>query len=523
MHNRDMPDTATTDRSARWRNLGLAVLIVAVLVFLFSYTTADPDLWGHIKFGQDFWETRQVVRADTYSYLSGSQPWINHEWLAEAVFAYVYDLANAPGLIVFKVLIALLIAGLAYGHLRRRELNPVRAWSLVLVASLLLFVGLGTIRPHMFTYLGFLLTLLLIYQADQGRERWLWGLPPMFALWVNLHGGVLAGVGILLLWALAYLVVALLKGRRPAVLLSAPVRTVVLATVASLLATLLNPYGVHLVLFLLRTATVPRLEIVEWQPVNILSVEGAIYLGMVLAAMAGLFYSKRRRSPTLLFLYGIMAFLPLVSVRHLPLFALAALVIAGEHMGDIWQQLSSSPQKGEGAHRRERLEAWLAGLFALASIVFAIASIDHFRCIRVNPSFYPYRAVTLLERSGASGNMAVHFNWGEFALWHLGPEIQVSMDGRRETVYDHEVYLENVAFMLGTGDWDALLTEHGTQLVLVGRDTTTHNLVELKPGWPILYQDAVSAIAVEEGSPLVEPIRAIKPPSVPQSDFFCFP
>ena len=28
-----------------------------------------------------------------------------------------------------------------------------------------------------------------------------------------------------------------------------------------------------------------------------------------------------------------------------------------------------------------------------------------------------------------------HFNWGEYAIWHLGPTLKVSLDGRRETVY----------------------------------------------------------------------------------------
>ncbi len=45
------------------------------------------------------------------------------------------------------------------------------------------------------------------------------------------------------------------------------------------------------------------------------------------------------------------------------------------------------------------------------------------------------RAVALLKQSGAGGNMAVPFDWGEYVLWHLGPAIKVSIDGRRETLY----------------------------------------------------------------------------------------
>ncbi len=31
------------------------------------------------------------------------------------------------------------------------------------------------------------------------------------------------------------------------------------------------------------------------------------------------------------------------------------------------------------------------------------------------------------------------FNWGEYAIWHFGPRLRVSIDGRRETVYSQRM------------------------------------------------------------------------------------
>jgi hypothetical protein len=39
----------------------------AVFCFMFSRTSADPDLWGHVRFGQDLWQTGRIVREDIYS------------------------------------------------------------------------------------------------------------------------------------------------------------------------------------------------------------------------------------------------------------------------------------------------------------------------------------------------------------------------------------------------------------------------------------------------------------------------
>ena len=39
---------------------------------------------------------------------------------------------------------------------------------------------------------------------------------------------------------------------------------------------------------------------------------------------------------------------------------------------------------------------------------------------------------------GARGRLITHFDWGEYAIWHFGPALRVSIDGRRETVYSKE-------------------------------------------------------------------------------------
>ena len=65
-------------------------------------TVADPDLWGHVRFGQDILRTGSIIQADTYSYRTAGQLWINHEWLAEVIFAGLYDRFGPTGLIVSK-------------------------------------------------------------------------------------------------------------------------------------------------------------------------------------------------------------------------------------------------------------------------------------------------------------------------------------------------------------------------------------------------------------------------------------
>ena len=83
-----------------------------------------------------------------------------------------------------------------------------------------------------------------------------------------------------------------------------------------------------------------------------------------------------------------------------------------------------------------------------------LASLPNFQCVRIDSrgTEFPIRAVALLKQSNAAGNLAVHFDWGEYVLWHLGPRIKVSIDARRETVYSERSYAENLRFTTGLRD-----------------------------------------------------------------------
>src|SRR5579864_626132 len=489
-------------------------------LFWFSKTVADPDLWGHTRFGQDILRSGSIIQRDTYSYRTGSQPWVNHEWLSEVVFASLYNLSGPAGLVVSKVFVSLLIIGLSYAHLRCRGLGPFRSVLLLVLICIPFRLGLGTIRPQIFTYLCALLLLFLLEKAETGRDPWLWVLPALFAVWVNLHGGVLAGVGILGLWSVVRVLDLLEDGAITPIRRLGGVVQVGLAGVACGLALLLNPYGAGLVKFLLRTATVPRPEISEWAAMALLSLPGQLYLGLLTIGILGLVWSRRPRRLDAILIFSTTAVLALVSNRHYPLFALSLVVLAGEHVADAWNRWWLPISSRFGQSRAS------ASLSLVVSLLLIGLSVPRFGCIRIEPFYFafPARAVALLKQSGISGNMAVPFTWGEYVLWQLGPEVKVSIDGRRETAYSDDSYRQSLDFERGTGVWDALLKTTQTDLVLAPNGSPTANLLSRTEGWLALYQDTCCVLFVRAGLPNLERIKQTSIPELPaDGDGLCFP
>jgi hypothetical protein len=490
---------------------GPFVLLAGFCLFWFSDTIADPDLWGHIRFGQDIRRTGSIVGIDVYSYRTAEQRWMNHEWLSEVIFAGLYDRSGQAGLVVFKVLVGLLILGLMFAHLRRVGLGPYCSVVLLVMLSIPFRLGLGTIRPQIFTYFFFLLELFLLQKAGSGREYSLWAVPILLAVWVNLHGGVLAGAGLFLLWVTIRIVAAPPdESAGLANRLGLAVR-LGLIVFACGLALLLNPYGWGLVSFLLRTATVPRPEIREWAALSLASLPGQLYLILLAIGIAGLAGSRRRRTPETIAIFSVAALLPLIANRHYPLFALTLVVLGADHITDAWNRWRppSWAQFGRGR--------WITGVSVFVSLLLIALAVPRFGSIRVEPFYFafPARAVALLKQSGVSGNMAVPFDWGEYVIWHLGPRVKVSIDGRRETVYSDEMYRQYRDFEQGTGVWDALLKTSKTDLVLAPNGSATANLLSRTEGWVPLYQDTFCLIFVRDGFTDIAQIAKTGIPALP--------
>jgi hypothetical protein len=209
------------------------------------------------------------------------------------------------------------------------------------------------------------------------------------------------------------------------------------------------------------------------------------------------------------------AILPLLALRHLPLFAIAFSVFAVPHVGDIWNRSIAS---NNPLPRPLTFVPWAM------TAAFIVLSIPHFSCIKIDASFirFPARAVAVMKKAGVRGNVATFFDWGEYVIWHLGPNIRVSVDGRRETVYSPESYKQSLQFLYGVGEWDAILQK--TDMALIGRDQPTYALMRLKPEWRAAYEDSFSALFVRGGSPLEQNIRSVVPPALPDDGVgLCFP
>jgi hypothetical protein len=320
-----------------------------------------------------------------------------------------------------------------------------------------------------------------------------------------------AGLALLFLWGGVRLALGLCRYPCPGGARSAA--TIAAVLILSGLAVFLNPYGPDLLVFLRDAALAKRAEISEWQPLALASGEGLAYLVLLGTVVAGYVFGGEERRPVLLMLVLCTAAAALQAQRHLPLFSMAVLALAGGWLGAAERRLKEGTTADQPQGSR-LMEVVVVGSLWAGAVAFAVLCLQHFRGIQIEG--FPVRAVALLKASGIQGNLVVHFDWGEYVIWQLGPGIKVSVDGRRETVYPEELFQDDKNFCYGSGDADAVLRAPDVDLVLVRKEGfPVFERMGQKSDWALIYQDDLCGLFVRVGSPAQSRLAAVSAPDVP--------
>ncbi len=492
----------------------LAMMFVASGVILTSWGLADPDLWGHIRFGNDIL-AHGIPATATYTFTATDDPWINHAYLSEVVFAVVERLLGTPGLLVLKTLLGLAIIGSMITRAIRHGASVLTTSIVVMLVANVAAPG-WIVRPHLFTYAFFALVVLLLDgEATRGktpaqstggrpgvlgRASSLWLLPPLFAVWANLHGGFVAAFLVVVLYLGSLGVEALWTGRPDAgrrLALYAGVVT------ASALATLLNPYGPDLHRWLWHASTLSRPEVTEWWPLWRYTHLGPVLALLALVALAWGF-TQERRSFTQTVVLAVVIVQAVMHLRHVLFVALLAGYWLPPHLESVRLRLvkprtRATPSEGPPPRALRVIRATFAAFSMGLTLLLAI----HLRGIEVDRSEYPVAAFEYIARRNFSGRLAVFVDWGQYAIAAFAPRVSVGFDTRMDTCYPEHVVRMNYDFILGPrshttpdSQLGAEVLDHGNpDLALLNRRFPhAVNIVAQHPSWVLLYQDGLAQL-----------------------------
>lgn len=478
-----------------WLRGVLFIFVISLSLKLFSSNMADPDLWGYMSFGRLFWASKKFPYQDVFSYVPTLNPWIYHEWLTGVLFYQLYENWGGAGLQVFKYAMGLATIGLVYLAARVRGAHSLAAALFVLIILTVMRLGYFPVRAQVFTFFFLALSLYLLERARlNGRWRGLYLLPFIQLAWCNLHGGFLAGLGLMALYAGGELL-----ARR---------RWLPYGAIfgLSLLATLINPYGVGYWEYMVRAVTMPRPNITEWASIPRAYQYGLVtkacivyFLVLTFVGLWGMWRSRWREVTASLAL-AVSLVLGFRHIRHLAIF----LIIAGVYLPVCLNlniaYLQSHPWLKRQWHQRNVKFVVVISLALATLLNFSLfASVRSFSLSlpeqpipTKDPTamFYPVNAVNFIKSQGLSGNILSKFEWGEYLIWELYPRCQVGYDGRYETVYPPELEGKYFNFLNALPQWREFLKDYPPQLILLDKRMEIAQIMQREPQWRQVYADS---------------------------------
>jgi len=500
-------ESPAESRKRTWRRAYLPThadfLFVALIVWLFVVGASgwdallgDGDTGWHIRTGERVLATASVPTTDEFSFTRPGAQWYAWEWLSDVIYALAHRWDGLEGVALLAGALVALYGVLLIRYMMWRGSDTFVALLVTLVAfgaSSLHFLA----RPHLFTITGLVGVCWLLERDRRQPTRWLWLLIPLTAVWVNLHAGFVALYPILGCLIVGSALEAHMAGPGNAQSRwREPARYTVLA-LGCAAASLVNPFGLELhrhIWNYLRAGWI-RDAVQEFQAPSFryeshFQFELLLFFGLL--ACASLLARRRFVEPLWILLWGHLA---LGSVRHVPIFAIAAAPVVASEATRLWKQyVSRCPRTSFPAI----LHGFAADLspgfqrstvWCVAFLVVIAAAGEHAGLPSTfSPERYP---MAMIGRHGdllRSSRVFTNDEWADYLIYRNYPDQRVFFDGRSD-FYGEQLYEEFRSAYLGEAGWDRTLDKYHCEVVFVEPGSALASLMENERGWRLVDRD----------------------------------
>ncbi|CAN5310841.1 hypothetical protein BH09SUM1_BH09SUM1_14650 [soil metagenome] len=546
--------------------LAVALLLLTVYTFCIALVPirADNDIWWHLKSGKYISENGLPAN-DVFNFNAENLPWHNHEWLTQVLYWRVWQAAEATTLggfrgVILFVGVMIWLTTLLVFFLARRLSNSTLIALFIAVLSLAIGRRMFYPRPPIVTNLLLMVELWILIGVTEGwwRPRALFILPPMIALWSNLHGGWMAGGLLLAVWTGEQVVFAL-RDKLPPLPFQQPQqfagwRTLLIVLTLCLLATFCNPNGWHLYALPGRVMKDQYLVslIGELRPPDLYYVVDFLMAVIGFFALA-LLTKKFRPGIFELFIYAFFLWQAFQHVRHLSFFAIMFAPLGARILRNVCERLREDFSATAASRKFQCagycgvgfLTAYL-GLWVIINPREGGWSSQHMEGFSVagplTQNSYPGRNFQLLndhtgydrsrfpaelcdfiELADLRGNMFNENNYAGYLIWRLSPERKVFSDPRFDifggTILRREVAIAGGAptnpfaeAPKGGGEeyWAAEVKKSNIQWLIVRDGSGLQAALNETTGWTRVFHSLDLAIWIQSTPENAEMIERAK-------------
>jgi hypothetical protein len=478
------------------------IYFVFLLLAIYSYGVllSDCDTGYHIRAGDYILENFSIPRTDIFSYISPALPWTAHEWLSEIIMSLAHKVLGLNGVVIFFSLVITITYYFLFRILRAHNGNLWLLLAMIALVSLTSTIH-WLARPHIFTLLLLVVWYHLLDQYQYKDKNYLFTLPILMLLWVNLHGGFIIGFVLLGIYFIGNLIAWYESEAKSKSESLKKCRILAIIGIACLAASLVNPFGYQILLFPFKLVgdQVLMSFAQEHHPANLQNLHP--YNFLLFLTLGLLMVSRYRVNFIELGLVLVFTYMSLYSIRNIPLFAIIVAPIVLKRL-DAWFMNSENPLINFINRKSESFaetDAMARGFFwpGIATVLFVLISLPGIREHYFDPERKPLATVEFLKNEHIHGNMFNNEEFGDFIIYDAYPQYEVFIDGRNDMYGAEHVkdYIRVVS--LGTG-WEKVLEENNITWIFFDAESLLSRYLLEREDWHLIYADKVAHIYVRD-------------------------
>lgn len=459
--------------------MDMSVLLLIAVVFSGLHAPGhvlnDADIWWHLADARFVTTTHHFMHADPYSFTVHGQPWVNPEWLSEMPYWLGYMSFGLVGISIATFLGASVNVLLVYWRSSFKSRNAAVSLWTTMLAFLLMLVNINA-RTILFAYIALSLELAILEALDRGNARSLWLLPPLFCVWINLHGSWVIGMFLLVV----YFVTGLFHFEKGMFLQPAFDRStrnrLLIVIAASIVMLLINPYGWRLVWNPFDMAFNQNLNIAnvqEWQPLNLAwfgAKAAAAAIGLMIVANA--FNNRKWKIYEFVFVF----FAWYAAFDHARFTFLAAVITTPILAEDLTRSFFP-------VQVRQKTIPFMNVLMAVATITIIVLYFPtNSKMTAAMAEHWPLQSIASIQPS-----------WRTLNQEHLGG--LMDFDGKptfidtRWDIFEHHGEMKDFIDILRLQNSLALLDKYRIDHVLIRQDEPLAYLLDHLQNWKVVRQE----------------------------------
>lgn len=524
-----VPQTPDEPVQIRGGLSAIQTIMIAGFCLLFLYHNYLPlfhsDLWGHVSYGEWIWQQRQLPVEDPFTPLAEGVPVVATAWLSQVIFALAAKTGDVE-------MIAHLFAGtVLVTHLLLLRSFILRGASLPVAISAVVGVFLigwsrhAVQRPEVFGACCFAALLWLLSETDTALTRRRWTTPallPLFALWANLHGSFIMGLVVLGCVGLGQVTDLIIQhGWRGLLENHAALHRDLIRLELAIAGTLLNPYGMDLLVYSLAFPGHPNLRtVLEWFPLEMKSLEGIPMAASWVLTAVILRQSRRRMTSMEVLLLLVFNGAVCARVRMIAWYAPVVMWTLAPHMEDIaqrWFANRSNWWQRATSKLTTSSPRWAAVGVLLVWITFALSPVS--RPIlggkprppqQIFSHDTPLGVTQYLRQHPPAGLVAAPQWWGDWLTRHSGGRWHVMATTNAIHLLPAQVWNDYLAISTADGGLERRLDRYRVNTVIVGKalQPELERTMARLPGWKTVFEDDVGLVAVRN-RPATKASRAV--------------